>query len=86
MPAVMVPRVDGDYLPDMPAKLVAEKRYHEVDLMTGVTKDEGALVSLGECEISFSLPPYFKHDFSDHHRAITIHAVLQNSKVTSNAV
>ncbi|XP_050727488.1 venom carboxylesterase-6-like isoform X4 [Eriocheir sinensis] len=46
MPAVMAPRVDGDYLPDLPAKLLAEKQYHEVDLMSGVTKDEGSLVTL----------------------------------------
>lgn len=48
MPAVMVPRVDGDYLPDLPAKLIAKKQYNEVDLMGGVTKDEGAMATLGE--------------------------------------
>ncbi|XP_063602968.1 juvenile hormone esterase-like [Penaeus indicus] len=44
-PYVMVPRVDGDFLPAHPAVLVREGRYNRVDVMAGTTRDEGALVT-----------------------------------------
>lgn len=48
LPIIFAPRVDGDYLPDFPANLVAKKLYNEVDLLAGVTKDEGAMTTRGE--------------------------------------
>ncbi|XP_069944777.1 venom carboxylesterase-6 isoform X1 [Cherax quadricarinatus] len=44
-PLIFNPRVDGDFIPDHPAKLVLEGRHHKVDLMAGVTSDDGALVT-----------------------------------------
>lgn len=44
----MVPRVDGDYLPDHPANLVREGRYNKVDVISGVCRDEGAFFGLGK--------------------------------------
>ncbi|XP_050720768.1 cholinesterase 1-like [Eriocheir sinensis] len=46
-PFHMVPRVDGDYLPDYPANLVREGRYNKVDVISGVCRDEGAFFGLG---------------------------------------
>ncbi|XP_069944782.1 cholinesterase 1 isoform X2 [Cherax quadricarinatus] len=45
LPLIFGPRVDGDFIPDDPAKLVLEGRYHKVDLMAGVTGDEGAFAT-----------------------------------------
>nr|ALO17576.1 juvenile hormone esterase like 7 [Scylla paramamosain] len=45
IPIIFSPRVDGDYLPDFPANLIAKKLYSEVDLVAGVTKDEGAMAT-----------------------------------------
>ncbi|XP_047488696.1 uncharacterized protein LOC125039021 [Penaeus chinensis] len=42
-PYVLTPRVDGEFLPDHPATLVREGRYNRVDVLSGVTRDEGAL-------------------------------------------
>ncbi|KAK7085733.1 hypothetical protein SK128_002667, partial [Halocaridina rubra] len=42
-PQVMLPSVDGDFLPQHPGKLLREGLYNKVDFMTGVTRDEGAL-------------------------------------------
>lgn len=44
----MVPRVDGDYLPDHPANLVRDGRYNKVDVISGVCRDEGAFFGLGK--------------------------------------
>nr|XP_053634376.1 cholinesterase 2-like [Cherax quadricarinatus] len=44
-PVPFVPRVDGDFIPDEPAKLILEGRHHMVDLMAGVTRDDGAFTS-----------------------------------------
>ena len=35
--------VDGDFLPDIPTKLMERGEYNHVDVMIGVTKDEGLL-------------------------------------------
>ncbi|XP_042887296.1 venom carboxylesterase-6-like [Penaeus japonicus] len=44
-PIVMLPRVDGDFLPDAPAVLLKNDRYNKVDLIAGVTSHEGAFVA-----------------------------------------
>ncbi|XP_037804495.1 venom carboxylesterase-6-like isoform X1 [Penaeus monodon] len=44
-PIVMVPRVDGDFIPDFPATLLKNNRYNKVDLIAGVTAHEGAFVT-----------------------------------------
>ncbi|KAK3882432.1 hypothetical protein Pcinc_013184 [Petrolisthes cinctipes] len=46
LPLVPIPRVDGDYLPDHPAKLVREGHYHKVDLMAGIAAEVGGLLTL----------------------------------------
>jgi len=38
--------VDGDFLPDIPTKLMERGEYNHVDLMLGMTKDEGLLQSV----------------------------------------
>nr|XP_027214828.1 cholinesterase 2-like [Penaeus vannamei] len=44
-PVRMVPRVDGDFLPDEPATLMRRGKYNRVDIMAGVTRDEGGMVT-----------------------------------------
>nr|XP_053655595.1 LOW QUALITY PROTEIN: juvenile hormone esterase-like [Cherax quadricarinatus] len=44
-PSVMTPRVDWDFLPDYPEVLLKSRRYNRVDIISGVTKDEGALAA-----------------------------------------
>nr|XP_045613410.1 juvenile hormone esterase-like [Procambarus clarkii] len=44
-PVVFAPRVDGDFIPEDPAKMILEGRYKEVDLIAGVTREEGACMS-----------------------------------------
>lgn len=47
-PWVMVPRVDGHFLPDHPATLLKSGRYHKhVDIISGVTRDDGGIFSIG---------------------------------------
>ncbi|XP_063610337.1 juvenile hormone esterase-like [Penaeus indicus] len=41
----MLPRVDRDFLPDEPATLMRQGRYNRVDLMAGVTRDEGGMIA-----------------------------------------
>ncbi|XP_042869256.1 acylcarnitine hydrolase-like [Penaeus japonicus] len=45
-PQVMVPRVDGEFVPDHPAVLLREGRFNKVDIISGVTQHEGALASI----------------------------------------
>ncbi|XP_066964622.1 venom carboxylesterase-6-like isoform X1 [Macrobrachium rosenbergii] len=45
-PVVMVPRVDGIYLPDYPAALLRDGKYNKVNLISGYTQHEGALASM----------------------------------------
>ncbi|XP_042872419.1 venom carboxylesterase-6-like [Penaeus japonicus] len=42
-PTVMLPRVDGEFLPDHPAVLLREGKYNKVDLISGITKHEGGI-------------------------------------------
>ncbi|XP_042894419.1 cholinesterase 2-like [Penaeus japonicus] len=44
-PLPTVPRVDGDFLPDEPASLMRQGKYNRVDVMAGITRDEGAFVA-----------------------------------------
>ena len=48
MPIIFTPRVDGDYLPDLPANLMINKQYSDVNLLAGITKHEGALITRGK--------------------------------------
>ncbi|XP_069986152.1 juvenile hormone esterase isoform X2 [Penaeus vannamei] len=56
LPWETVPRVDGDYLPDHPARLLAQGRFHDVSIVTGVNLHEGRLVTQG----MFSNPEVFR--------------------------
>ena len=42
LPNALTPWADGHYLPDEPAHLVLEGRHAKVDIISGVTRDEGA--------------------------------------------
>ncbi|XP_050691516.1 juvenile hormone esterase-like [Eriocheir sinensis] len=42
-PFYLAPRVDGEYLPDEPATLLQEGRYHHVPTIMGVNRDEMAM-------------------------------------------
>lgn len=53
-----MPRVDGEFLPAHPAQLLQEGRYNKMDIMTGVTKDEGA--AFVKSEYMFSLRFFFR--------------------------
>ncbi|XP_047475618.1 cholinesterase 2-like isoform X1 [Penaeus chinensis] len=45
LPSVALPLVDGDFIPDHPARLMYDGDFNQVDLMAGITRDEGALVT-----------------------------------------
>ncbi|XP_047475843.1 cholinesterase 2-like isoform X2 [Penaeus chinensis] len=45
LPVVALPRNDGDFLPDDPARLMRDGEFHHVNVMSGITRDEGALIS-----------------------------------------
>ncbi|KAK7086771.1 Carboxylesterase 5A [Halocaridina rubra] len=45
-PFYMLPRVDGDFLPDHPAVLLKQGRYQKVSLMSGHTVNEGAATAI----------------------------------------
>ncbi|XP_027207995.1 juvenile hormone esterase isoform X2 [Penaeus vannamei] len=45
LPLVTVPRVDGDFLPDHPARLMRDGDFNQVDLMAGVTREDGAFAT-----------------------------------------
>ncbi|XP_063590806.1 cholinesterase 2-like [Penaeus indicus] len=45
LPTVALPLVDGDFIPDHPARLMRDGDFNQVELMAGITKDEGALVT-----------------------------------------
>ncbi|XP_042858614.1 putative inactive carboxylesterase 4 isoform X2 [Penaeus japonicus] len=47
-PQVMMPRVDGHFLPDYPAILLRKGWYNKVDIISGVTQDEAAVISLSK--------------------------------------
>ncbi|XP_042885637.1 venom carboxylesterase-6-like [Penaeus japonicus] len=56
LPWETVPRVDGDYLPDHPALLLSQGRFHDVSIITGVNLHEGRIVTQG----MFSDPEMFQ--------------------------
>lgn len=43
-PRVIRPTVDGEFLPEHPAKMLRKGNYHRVNFMTGITRDEGAFI------------------------------------------
>ncbi|KAK4298308.1 hypothetical protein Pmani_029348 [Petrolisthes manimaculis] len=45
-PMVAVPRVDGDFLPDSPANIIASGFFNHVDMISGITRDEGIYSTL----------------------------------------
>ncbi|XP_063590538.1 cholinesterase 2-like [Penaeus indicus] len=45
LPVVTLPRNDGDFLPDDPARLMRDGEFHHVNVMSGITRDDGALLS-----------------------------------------
>ncbi|KAK3886908.1 hypothetical protein Pcinc_008964 [Petrolisthes cinctipes] len=45
-PVVAVPRVDGDFLPDYPANILASGFFNHVDMISGITRDEGIYSTL----------------------------------------
>ncbi|XP_037785050.1 cholinesterase 2-like [Penaeus monodon] len=42
LPLVTVPRIDGDFVPDHPARLMRDGDFNQVDLMAGITREDGA--------------------------------------------
>lgn len=52
LPFTFAPWVDGDYLPEHPAQLLLEGRHAQVDIIAGVTRDEGALFASGKYSLS----------------------------------
>ncbi|XP_042883565.1 venom carboxylesterase-6-like [Penaeus japonicus] len=46
-PMILGPRVDKDFVPDNPYRLVKEGRHQHVDVISGVTSHEGSLFSKG---------------------------------------
>ncbi|CAL4206516.1 unnamed protein product, partial [Meganyctiphanes norvegica] len=45
VPLLFVPRVDGDFLPAAPEVLLRQGNFNRVDIISGITRDEGALVT-----------------------------------------
>ncbi|CAL4122338.1 unnamed protein product, partial [Meganyctiphanes norvegica] len=45
-PLVFGPRVDGEFLPERPEVLLKKGRFNKVPIMTGTTRDEGAISTL----------------------------------------
>ncbi|XP_071526965.1 carboxylic ester hydrolase-like [Panulirus ornatus] len=45
LPAVLLPRVDGDFLPSDPATLISEARHSKVDLITGINDHDGSFIT-----------------------------------------
>jgi len=43
---IVGPIVDGEFLPDLPENLLKAGKFHNVDVMTGFTSNEGALFAL----------------------------------------
>ena len=48
LPFMFVPRVDGNFVPEDPIKLMKEGKYNKVNIMMGGTRDEGGIITLGE--------------------------------------
>ncbi|XP_042894416.1 juvenile hormone esterase-like isoform X2 [Penaeus japonicus] len=45
LPMTTTPRIDGDFLPDHPARLMRDGKFNHVNVMAGITRDEGAIVT-----------------------------------------
>lgn len=45
LPAVASPHVDGDFLPDHPARLMRDGEFNQVDLMAGFTREDGSFIT-----------------------------------------
>ncbi|XP_045131337.1 juvenile hormone esterase-like isoform X2 [Portunus trituberculatus] len=60
LPLIFTPWVDGHFLPDHPAKLMLDGCHAKVDIISGITRDEGSL---------FALPAWAKKQFLEelHH-------------------
>uniref|UniRef100_A0A0P4VQD2 Carboxylic ester hydrolase n=1 Tax=Scylla olivacea TaxID=85551 RepID=A0A0P4VQD2_SCYOL len=52
-PFIFTPWVDGHYLPDHPAQLMRDGRHAKVDIISGITRDEGAIVALRNYRIPY---------------------------------
>lgn len=50
---ILGPRVDKDFVPDNPYRLVKEGHHQHVDVISGVTSHEGSLFSFGNRKFSF---------------------------------
>ncbi|XP_068236087.1 juvenile hormone esterase-like [Palaemon carinicauda] len=46
IPFFAAPRIDGDFIPDHPLRLLKEGRYNKVNVISGITANEGALFTL----------------------------------------
>ena len=62
--------IDGDFFPDIPTELVDRGEYNHVDLMLGMTKDEGLLQTVnfeinpdlyGLAQVSFTMSANWCH-------------------------
>ncbi|XP_042894114.1 cholinesterase 2-like [Penaeus japonicus] len=63
LPPVAVPRVDGDFLPDHPARLMRDGDFNHVDLMAGITREDGAIIT-NPMLIRKDLLPTLQNNFS----------------------
>lgn len=65
----MVPRVDGEYIPAHPARLLREGQYNKVELMSGICANEGASMVLGKegCSHYKHYEYYNLHSFREKH-------------------
>ncbi|XP_037784828.1 venom carboxylesterase-6-like [Penaeus monodon] len=63
-PVRMGPRVDGDFLPDDPEALLREAKHAHVDVLSGVTANEGAFV-INALEASETTLRSLRENFSD---------------------
>lgn len=42
------PRVDGDFIPEEPSQLLRTNQHQNIDIISGVTADEGGFFTLRE--------------------------------------
>ncbi|XP_042871788.1 cholinesterase 2-like isoform X2 [Penaeus japonicus] len=63
LPLVTVPRVDGDFLPDLPARLMRDGDFNHVDLMAGITREDGAFIT-NPMLVRKDLFPALRNNFS----------------------
>ncbi|MPC32134.1 Bile salt-activated lipase [Portunus trituberculatus] len=53
LPLIFTPWVDGHFLPDHPAKLMLDGCHAKVDIISGITRDEGSLFALRNYHIPY---------------------------------